>query len=124
MGIGYKVPMNPIVSSKFYTQAILPKITYGLDILPLEENGMEKLEICHCNASKIFQQLQSQASSIGCSATIGWKSIRSYIDIMCLLFIWKILLLPMSCIYKILLLTRITQLVNDKTNIKVQPGRH
>ena len=108
MGIGNPiVPINPIISSKIYYQAIVPKLVYGLDVLQIESHDVDVLESCHFNASKIFQQLPQQTAGIGSTSTIGWNSIESYIDIMRIMFLWRILLLPTKCIYKTVLLLRI-----------------
>jgi len=115
MGLGsISVPINPAISSKVYYQAIIPKVTYGLEVLPIENADIELLENSHCNSAKIFQQLPIQTAGIGATNTIGWRSIESYMDIMCLMFIWRMLLLPTTCIYKMVLLVRIADYLKEK----------
>jgi hypothetical protein len=43
-----------------------------------------------------------------CHATLNWKTIEAHMDILVLMFIWKLLSLPSSCIYNQMFINRIT----------------
>ena len=68
-----------------------------MDINP---QSIEKITSFHAHAAKCIQGLPDQAVNIGCLATAGWQPIDMFIDLIRLLFMWRILLLPMSNIYK------------------------
>ncbi len=55
----------------------------------------------------MIQNFPKQCAYPGGIVSMGWRSMESIIDISSLLFIWRILLLPMSNIYKILLINYI-----------------
>ena len=57
--------------------------------------------------SKTIQLLPKQTANVGSIQTINWQSIECYIDTKRLLFLWRILLLPMSSIYKVVMITRL-----------------
>lgn len=106
-GIGSKsMPVLPKTGSKLYQSVIIPKLTYGLEVMSLNECNQDKLESFHCKAAKVIQCLPDHTLNVGCISTVGWMPIQSYIDIIRLVFMWKILLLPMSNIYKTVFLKR------------------
>ena len=107
-GIGsIRVPMNPVTASKLYWQAAVPKMTYGLDVLKTNRDTIARLEQSHCEAAKVIQGLPKQTAGIGCLATVGWNSMEAHIDILRLLFLWRLLTLPVMCIFKVVLLLRL-----------------
>ena len=89
----------------------VPKLTYGLELLNLSDNSMELLETFHCSRSKQIQGLPVQCANPGSRLSLGWNSIESQLYVNRLLFFWTILQLPMSCIYKVILIRRILALV-------------
>ena len=96
----YCVPVTPISSSKLYWQICVPKLTYGMEVMNVSDKSLESLEHFHINMSKHMQGLPKQCANAGSLGTIGWKSLETHIDFTRLLFLWRILLLPMHCIYK------------------------
>jgi hypothetical protein len=114
LGIGSaRVPLNPIIGSKLYWQATVPKLTYGFEILQTKK-CVNLLEDSHCDAARILQGLPPQTAGVGCLATLGWGSMEAYVDVLKLMFMWRILLLPMNCIYKVIMLIRIHYHLNDQ----------
>ena len=113
-----KCPLSPSVASRLYRSACLPKLLYGCDIMDADENIVKTMDTFHSNASKIFQGLPTNACSTASIGTIGWSHIQSSIDIMKLTFLWRLLLLPMGSIYKILALRIIFMLI-DTTQVNV-----
>lgn len=108
--IGSKqVPLNPVVATKLYNSIALPKLCYGTEILELTDECVEDMEQFHVNNAKLFQGLPQNASNVGSVGSIGWKSVQTHIDILRLLFMWRILLLPMGNLYKNIMLKRIIQ---------------
>ena len=111
-GLGsYSVPVTPVTSSKLYWNVCIPKLCYGLEIINTDDKSMTCLEKFHFSMAKLQQGLPIHCSNPGSLGTIGWKSIKSHIDIMRLLFLWQILLLPYSCIYKKLCIQRLCMIM-------------
>ena len=108
-----RVPVNPVVANKLYDTVCLSKLCYGMELMDLDTDTIVSLEQCHSHNAKVFQGLPQQTANIGGLRTIGWKSILCKLEQNRLMFMWKILMLPTTNLYKRLLVRRIVQLVND-----------
>lgn len=108
-------PLPPLIASRLYNGACIPKLLYGVETMHMEDQTIDKLESFHAGSAKMFQGLPENTSNIGSVGLLGWNSIGAKIDIARLLFVWRILLLPMSSIYKKIMITLIISLyANDK----------
>ena len=101
--------MVPKTASFLYKAVALSKLTYGLEVVDIPDESIAKMEDFQAKVPKSYQGLPDQASNIGAVHTIGWMSIRSHIDLIRLMFIWRLLLLPSQCIYKKVLVRRYVQ---------------
>jgi len=101
------VPVTPVTTSKLYWGAIIPKLCYGIEIADVNNVTNIELEKFHCDAAKHCQGLPQNTANYGAIVTMGWKSLKAHFDILKLLFMWRLLLLPMTCIYKKIILYRI-----------------
>jgi len=100
-GIGsHNVPVPPTVLSKIYWSVSVSKMVYGLDVKPVSDAGLEELEKAHRNHAKLIQGLPQNVPNPAPLATLGWMSMTSYIAIMKLCFLLKILCFPDGMIYK------------------------
>jgi hypothetical protein len=100
-GLGNQhVPVTPVVASKLYWAVCIPRMTHGLEVATLSDNSVEKLEQAHGQMAKSIQGLPLQTSNAACLAPLGWTSMETYLDILKLLFIWRLLLLSINSIYK------------------------
>ena len=115
------VPMTPTISTKLYNSVCISKLLYGCEVMNISENSLDKLEHFHVNSSKNLQGLPDPATNCGSLATIGWQSLNSIIDKMQLLFLWRILMLPMSNIYKVVLINIILNFVYSKRTLIGSP---
>ena len=79
---------------------------------------MREMESFHASIAKALQGLPENACNIGAIRTLGWTSIQSNIDINRLLFLWRIICLPVTCIYKRLLITRYGYICYDMYDCK------
>ena len=109
----HRVPVSPVTASKIYKQVCIPKLCYGMEVLGVERKSMEKLESFNINGAKQMQALPNQTGNPGAIGTLGWNTIETQVNINRLLFLWRLLLLPITCIYKIVILRRFTQLLNS-----------
>ena len=103
--------MSPIVATKLYNSLCLTKLCYGMELLDLDHDCINSLESFHCNSAKLFQGLPVQSASPGAIGNLGWQSVQTVIDIMRMLFMWRILCLSTMCIYKKFMLKRIIELL-------------
>ena len=79
-------------------------------ITNLTDDTMINLETFHFAAARHIQGLPANASNYGSIVTAGWKSLSAHCDIIRLLFVWRLLLLPMNCIYKRVLISRLLEM--------------
>ena len=111
-GIGsYNVPLSPVVASKLYWDVCAPKLTYGFEVMDINHTSRDLINTFHVHAAKNIQGLPDQAANPGSLATVGWQSMSAFVDRLRLLFLWRILLLPMSCIYKAVFIRRFLHLL-------------
>ena len=106
----YKVPVNPIVASKLYNDVCIPTLCYGSEVLEIIKSSINEMEKFHCQTAKMIQGLPSQSSNTASLVTMGWHSVQVFVDIARLMFVWRILLLPMSSLYEIIMVRRILEL--------------
>ena len=116
-----RVPVTPVTASQLYNSICIPKLLYGCEIMKLDENCCDKLEEFHSHAAKNLQGFPDHAANPASLATIGWSSMESMINMMRLMFLWRLLLLPMSCIYKVVLVRRIACILSDTGNTAIGP---
>ena len=112
----YVVPLSPVTAKKLYWSSCVPKLMYGMECENIDDDTMIEIEKFHCKAAKHCQGLPNNTSNCGAIITVGWQSLSSYRDTMLLLFFWKILLLPMECIYKRMLIFRLTYIFYNVDN--------
>ena len=114
-------PLSPKIASKLYNSSCIPKLLYGAELLELEEESMAQLEQFHAGSAKLFQGLPKHTSNVASIGTIGWSTIQAKVDIMRLMFLWRLLLLPMSCIYKVVIVQKALEMLNDGVANKKGP---
>ena len=75
-------------------------MAHGLEILPLSDTSYQILEQAHGAMAKMVQGQSKQTANVVPLATLGWCSMNSHLDLLKLMFLWRLMLLPMSNIYK------------------------
>ncbi len=95
LGSMRKQGVNPVTTSKLYHAVCIPKLLYGLEVWDLSPECLNKLESFHEEVGRRIQWLPDNTSSPACHATLGWFSVEGLIDIMRLMFLWKLVML--SC---------------------------
>ena len=106
-GIGSnRVPMSTRNMSKLYWSLCVPTMTYGTEVLCLGSEARADLESAHWAVAKQIQHLPKHTPGPCVIPQLGWISINGYMDMISLLFLWRIFLLPMSSIYKNVVLKR------------------
>ena len=99
--IGTKnAPVTPISASYVFKSVCLSKLLYGLEMMEISDTAMIELETFQSGVAKRIQCLPENCCNIGAVRTMGWISIRGQLDIIKLIFLWRLIQLPMHCIYK------------------------
>jgi hypothetical protein len=101
-----KAPVTPVSASHLYKTLCLPKLLYGLEVMDITDTAMNEVESFQAQVAKSIQRLPDHTCNIGATRTMGWISIRGQVDILRLVFLWRLIILPLSCIYKKLLIYR------------------
>ena len=84
----------------FYWSIAIPRMTYGLEVVPMDDSHIEELSQAHRVHASIVQHLPENAHKPTVLSTIGWMSMPAYIAYRKLLFLWSILCLPVNNIYR------------------------
>ena len=112
------VPMTPAISDKVYKSVCLPKLCYATEIMDIEPKSLELMENFHVEKAKMFQGLPKNACNTGSLLTMGWPTMEATLDINKLMFIWRILMLPMSSIYKLIMIRRVMEFITMPVDTK------
>ena len=113
-GMGsHQVPVTPKALSKVYWSVSVPKLTYGLDVLPLSDVEINNIEHAHRQNAKIVQNVSSNVSTPAPLATIGWLSMSAYISMIKIMFIFRTLCcLPTNSVYRQVMVLRLNDCLN------------
>ena len=87
----YTLPVNPIVATKIYWEACIPKLLYGLEITDIDENTMIDLDIFHFKVAKHCQWPPTNTLNYGALFTIGWRTLSAQCEKIRLMFMWRLL---------------------------------
>ena len=112
-GIGnHEIPVPPTSLSKVYWAVGVPKLTYGLDVTPVNDSCMKQLEEIHRQNARRVQSLPSNTHNPAPLATLGWMSMSAHIAVMKIMFIVRTLCLPIDSMYRQLLVSRLEMVKN------------
>ena len=106
-------PSSPVVLTKLYWTNCITSMVHGLEVCTLNRSSMDTLEQGHGEIAKLVQGQGKHVANVIPTATLGWKSLECHIDFLKMTFLWRILLLPMSNIYKKVALFRLCQCIYD-----------
>lgn len=99
----------------------MPSVTHGLEVAELTQQQQAIFEQAQSPAGKVIQGLPTRTANVACIATLGWPSMECHLDMRRLLFLWRILLLPVSCIYKQILIIRVTYHIFNPEGLHLGP---
>ena len=114
------VPVPPAVLSKLYWCISVTRMVYGIEVKPINDTMLREFEDAHRQHAKIIQGLPSNIPSPAPLATLGWVSIKSYVAIVRLCFLWRILCLPNDNIYKRMVTHILRPLLHHTHDVKAQ----
>ena len=119
-----RCPMSPVVISKLYWSIVVPQMTYGLELVDLDNKCESLLEMAHFSMAKATQGLPRTAANVTSLPSLRWFSMHSWLAYKRLMLMWSILLLSMNCMYKRVLVERFMQLheIDDRYDGKKGPA--
>ena len=101
------VPVSTKIATNLYRSLCLSKLCYGAEIAEIPKQCVDKVEQFHGQAAKKIQGIPPQSSNAACLAPLGWISLQGHIDLLMMTFLWRMILLPVSSIYKQVLIARL-----------------
>ena len=108
LGLGSRlVPISPAISDKLYRASVQSKLCYAAEVMDIDSATLKEMETFHAKNCKMFQGLPNQTANTASLQTMGWHTVESHIEILRLLFFWRVLLMPMSNMYKLILIRRL-----------------
>ena len=111
LGSNY-IPVTPKSLSNIYWSVAIPKMLYGLEVCPINENSIMILEDAHRNFSRFVQYVPQNTPNPANCATVGWITIDPIIASAKIMFILRTLCMPVTSIFRRVLISRITDLTN------------
>ena len=121
-GIGYSnTPVSVTVLSKIYWAIAVARMTYGLEVDVIHENNMEELEKAHRHHAKIVQDIPNMVHKSAVLAPLGWLSMKGYIAIKKMCFLWSILCYPDTGIYRTIALLIINKCNANDGGVRWSP---
>ena len=78
--------INPISGSKLYWAVAEPKLLYGCEVWSMSEQSIFMMEQAH-----VCESLPNHSSCIAVTASLGWLSIESHIDIKRLCYVHRLI---------------------------------
>jgi hypothetical protein len=91
--------LPPFIGSKLYKSICLPRLTYGAEVLNISPGSVADLEKAQQQVARCVQGLPQNVASPAVTGPLGWLSVEAVCDMARLLFLWRLLSLPWSCIY-------------------------
>ena len=105
-GIGNaQVPVPQTTLSKIYWNMCVPRMTYGLEVVPTSERQILELEQAHRQHAKIIQGVPNNIHRPAPLATLGWMTMAGYVALIKIMFLFRMLCLPEENLYRNLTLT-------------------
>ena len=83
--------INPISGSKLYWAVAVPKLLYGCEVWSMSEQSVLMMEQAHVWAARALQSLPNHSSCLAVTASLGWLSIESHIDIKRLCYVHRLI---------------------------------
>ena len=120
LGSSY-VPVSPTVLTRLYWTNCITTMTHGIEVFTLSKPSFELMEQAHGAIAKMVQGMPKQTANIAPTATLGWRSLECHLDLLRMMFLWRVLLMPMNNIYKQTTLVRLWYHLYEPDNVHTGP---
>ena len=122
-GLGsHNIPVPVCVMNKLYWSVVVPSLTYGFDVLPLDDSDMAELECAHRKNAKIVSNVSFQVSTPSPLAPIGWMSMKGFIMMNRILFMFRLLCMERDNVYKRMMIFRLDEIIANGQTRRVHRG--
>lgn len=105
--------LDPAIASRLYWTVSVPSMMYGSEVLVLTRRQVGKLEESHRQMAKRLQGLPPSTPNPATLAQMGWVTMESHYNRNVMLFLYKILRLPVGCVFKDVALCRLTHITRS-----------
>ena len=96
-------------------------MTYGMEVTPISEPGIELMECAHREMAKTAQMIPKNVSSPLPLATVGWLTISAYVDLKKLCFLFKILCMSENIYRKVTVPLVLADMLSTDSIVKMSP---
>ena len=122
-GIGSRrIGINPLTFSTAYWSTVASKVLYGLEMCNCRNDSRTALDSFHFDVAKKIQGLPSSTNNVVPLSSISWVRLSSEIVKRNLTFHWQIFKLPMSSVYKQMLVHRLVDIMLSPNTNKSGPS--
>ena len=116
-----KVPVNPVVLSRIYWSVSIPRMLFGAEVIPINDNDCMELEKSHRQNAKLIMNVPHSVPNPAVYSALGWLSMEAYISQMKILFLWKVAVLLRGTIYFRVLSYILSQIMRGNYSSSLSP---
>ena len=121
-GIGSsRVPVDTCSLSKLYWSLCVPKMCYSCEVMTMRTESRNVLENAHWDMAKRIQGIPKSTPNPCVLPQIKWTNINGYMDMLKLVFLWRIIVSNMASIYKKVIIHRLLSLYDVNEIIENSP---
>ena len=121
-GMGSRsIPVNPVVLSRIYWSVSIPRMLFGIEVVPINDNDCQELEKAHRQNAKIIMNAPQSVPNPAVYSTLGWLSMESHIDQIKILFLWKVAVALRNTIYFRVLSFILGEVIRGKYSSSLSP---
>ena len=107
----YKTALSPCSLTKLYWSVSVPKMTSCAEVRYFSDQEIKEYEKTHRQMAKDIQNLPANVSNTAAVSLLGWRDISSHIDFMKLMFLYRLLALNPTNLYRRVFLRRFYEIM-------------
>ena len=115
MGSEY-LPVSTKIQSNVYWSVAIPTITFGCEVMEINDGIVENLENGHRYIARRIQKLPDQTPKPTILMLLGWCKIESVIDKLRMIFLWNLMLLDEENVFKRIVINGMRKYVQNGKN--------
>ena len=110
-------PVHTSVMAKVYWSLCIPVITYGCEVLPVDDTTRLLFDSSHVSVAKQIQCLPRHTPNPCVLPQLGWSTLYGYVELIKLLFLWRILQMDTMSVYKMIVIKRVLHYLKSGSEI-------